>query len=169
MGATYAGIVFTGLLALLVVLAVTAVIAVAYQRKNGRFDDRPGSSTPLDPAPAGADAPAAVPPRDRFIGADDLGVALGERATLVQFSTVFCAPCRSARTLLASMAERRDGVVYVDVDAESHLDLVRALNVMRTPTIFVLDASGSVVKRASGLPQRADVDNALDQVQPIDI
>lgn len=168
-GATYPWGMFTGLLALLVVLAITAAIAVVYQRKNGRFADQPGASTSLDPTRASVGPAAATPPRDRSLSAEDIGVALGVHATLVQFSTVFCAPCRSARTLLSSVADRRDGVSYVDVDAESHLDLVRALNVMRTPTIFVLDAAGSVVNRASGLPRRTDVESVLDQVQPIDM
>jgi hypothetical protein len=49
----------------------------------------------------------------------------------------------------------------VEVDAESHLDLVRRLHVRRTPTVLVLDAEGRIVRRASGQPRRADVVAAL--------
>lgn len=56
------------------------------------------------------------------------------------------------------------GVVHVDIDAESHLDLVRRLGVLRTPTVFVLDRHGIVVRRATGAPRRVDVIAALGQV-----
>ncbi len=96
--------------------------------------------------------------------ASDLGVALGERATLVQFSTVFCQPCRAARVTLGEVSALVDGVTHVEIDAESHLDLVRRLDVMRTPTVLVLDPSGRIVKRASGAPRKADVLAALGAV-----
>ncbi|GAA5085551.1 thiol-disulfide isomerase/thioredoxin [Thermocatellispora tengchongensis] len=86
---------------------------------------------------------------------------LGERATLVQFSTAFCQPCRATRRVLAEVAAMVPGVAHVEIDAESRLDLVRELNVVRTPTVFVLDASGAIVKRASGTPRKADVIAAL--------
>ena len=98
------------------------------------------------------------------IGADELaaaGGAIGERATLVQFSSAFCQPCRATRRILDEVAGMVDGVSHVEIDAESHLDLVRRLGVLRTPTVFVLDASGAIVKRASGLPRKADVIAAL--------
>jgi thiol-disulfide isomerase/thioredoxin len=98
------------------------------------------------------------------ITSDDLGVALGANATLVQFSTAFCQPCRATRQLLGEVAGMVDGVVHVDVDAESRLDLVRRLDVMRTPTVFVLDADGRVVRRAAGMPAKADVIAAIGQV-----
>ncbi|MFC6080177.1 TlpA family protein disulfide reductase [Sphaerisporangium aureirubrum] len=87
----------------------------------------------------------------------DLGAELGERATLVHFSTAFCQPCRATRRILGEVAEMVAGVRHVEVDAESSLDLVRRLGVESTPTVFVLDASGRVLKRASGLPRKADV------------
>jgi hypothetical protein len=49
------------------------------------------------------------------------------------------------------------GVTYVEIDAETHLDAVRQLGVLRTPTTFVLDKRGNVVRRASGQPRKADV------------
>ena len=57
-----------------------------------------------------------------------------------------------------------DGVAHVEVDAESHLDLVRRLDVRRTPTVLVLDSAGLVRVRAAGAPRKADVIAALGQV-----
>ncbi|RBM18742.1 thioredoxin family protein [Streptomyces sp. PT12] len=100
--------------------------------------------------------------RPRRLTAADLGAErLGARATLVHFSSAFCQPCRATRRVLAGAAGLVDGVAHLEIDAESRLDLVRALGVARTPTVLVLDASGHVVRRAEGQPRTADVLVAL--------
>jgi thiol-disulfide isomerase/thioredoxin len=86
----------------------------------------------------------------------------GERATLLQFSSAFCAPCRATRRVLDNVARTVPGVAHVEVDAEEHLDLVRALGVLRTPTTVVLDAAGREVTRATGAPKPAQVLAALE-------
>ncbi|MEU5612822.1 thioredoxin family protein [Streptomyces sparsogenes] len=95
------------------------------------------------------------------LGAAELGAPLGERATLVQFSSAFCQPCRATRRVLAEVARMVDGVAHVEIDAEARLDLVRGLGVVRTPTVLVLDAGGRVVRRAAGQPRKPDVIAAL--------
>jgi thiol-disulfide isomerase/thioredoxin len=94
----------------------------------------------------------------------DLGTTLGERATLVQFSTAFCAPCRPTRQILTQVARMVDGVVHVDIDATSRLDLVQRLRINSTPTILVLAPDGRIATRATGLPRKVDVIAALGQV-----
>jgi thiol-disulfide isomerase/thioredoxin len=132
----------------IVVLVVTLAAAAAFGRywraRVGRL------------RPAAADA-------ERLDAAElaEIGAAPGERATLVQFSSSFCQPCRATRRILGEVAEMVDGVSYVEIDAEGHLDLVRRHNILRTPTTFVLDATGRVVVRASGQPRKADVVAAL--------
>ena len=105
----------------------------------------------------------AAPPDHRLevLDAADLGAPLGARATLVQFSSAFCAPCRATRRVLDQVSSQVEGVAHLEIDAESHLDLVRRLDVRRTPTVLVLDATGRVVRRASGQPRPADVIAAL--------
>ncbi|MGZ5368233.1 MAG: TlpA family protein disulfide reductase [Aeromicrobium sp.] len=135
----------TGFLILLAALAATVVLAWAMSKKNGSFATRDSAE---------------------FLSASDIGADLGDRATLVQFSSAFCAPCRATRVLLTDVASKVEGVVAVDVDAESQLDLVRRLNIMRTPTVLVLDSNGAVVQRASGLPRRESVIAALGEAIP---
>jgi thiol-disulfide isomerase/thioredoxin len=130
----------TGLAVLIAALVVAALLAWAVTKLNGRFRDRSGTDV---------------------LTADDLGRPLGERATLIHFSSAFCAPCRATRTLLTDVAGRVDGVTVVEIDAESQLELVRRLDVMRTPTVLVLDPRGAIVRRASGLPRRDQVLSAL--------
>ena len=100
---------------------------------------------------------------DKRVGAAELGEGLGERATLVQFSSAFCAPCRATRRVLADVAGMVPGVAHVEIDAEEHLDLVRRLDILKTPTVLVLDADGRIVRRATGQPRKADVIAALGE------
>ncbi|MFC8225976.1 TlpA family protein disulfide reductase [Streptomyces sp. NPDC057287] len=97
------------------------------------------------------------------LDAAQLGAELGNRATLVQFSSAFCQPCRATRRTLAEVAGMVEGVTHVEIDAEAHLALVRSLGISRTPTVLVLDATGRVVRRAAGQPRTADVVAALGQ------
>ncbi|MFI8929360.1 thioredoxin family protein [Streptomyces sp. NPDC053474] len=97
----------------------------------------------------------------RRLDAGDLGGPLGERATLVQFSSAFCQPCRATRRVLADVAAMVPGVAHVEIDAEGALGLVRELGVDKTPTVLVLDRAGRVVRRAAGQPRKADVIAAL--------
>jgi len=98
--------------------------------------------------------------------ADQVGAHLGERATLVQFTSAFCAPCRATRRILGEVAQMVPGVRHLDLDVEEHLDLARELNVSRTPTVLVLDAEGAIVTRASGQPRKADIIAALGEAIP---
>ncbi len=101
---------------------------------------------------------------ERRLSEADLGHPLGERATLLQFSSSFCAPCRATRHLLADIASFADGVTHVEINVADRVDLVRVLDVRRTPTTFLLDPAGRVASRANGAPRREDVLAALGEV-----
>jgi thiol-disulfide isomerase/thioredoxin len=98
------------------------------------------------------------------LAGSDIDHVLGERATLLQFSSAFCAPCRVTRRVLADVASVVPGVEHVEVDAEHHLELVRRLGILRTPTTLVLDPRGREVSRASGAPKRDAVVATLARV-----
>lgn len=87
---------------------------------------------------------------------------LGETGTILQFSSAFCAPCRAAKVISGEVAALVPGVKHIDVDAESNLELVRKFNVMRTPTLFVLDKHGQVSARIAGVPRKNELLIALD-------
>lgn len=90
-----------------------------------------------------------------------IGAPLGSRATLVQFSSAFCTPCRATRTLLADVTAELSDVVHVEIDAEAHLELVRQLDIRSTPTTLFIDRNGHEVGRAMGAPKRAQVLSAI--------
>ena len=168
-----------GVVVLVVVLLAATAFGLYRRRTDGRLEESmpiagaalSASSSPADSTTPDSTTPDSTTPdsttgtRDRLTS-EELGAGLGPRTTLVQFSSVFCAPCRAARTLLADVAGSVDGVVYVDVDAESHLDLVRRHSVLRTPTVFVLDGEGRVVRRGVGLPRKSEVFAALGEAIP---
>jgi len=145
-----------GLIALAAALLAATVLGVALRRRAGHFRAGP-PGTGLPTASAGTDV----------LTEADLGRSLGEQATLVQFSTAFCAPCRPTRQILAQVADMVDGVTHVEIDAAARLDLVRRLRINSTPTVLVLDPDGAIVRRAVGLPRQADVIAALGSVVPV--
>ncbi|WP_328753129.1 thioredoxin family protein [Streptomyces sp. NBC_00285] len=134
----------TGLVVCMVVLAAASGFGVLQRRRSGRVRVR------------GRDD-------DKRLGAAELGQELGERATLVQFSSAFCAPCRATRRVLGEVAGLVPGVAHVEIDAEKNLGLVRELDILKTPTVLVLDADGRVVRRATGQPRKADVIAAIGE------
>ena len=153
-----------GLIALAAALIVASVAGLALRRRAGRF--RPAGqarTAPVRPVSVGS---APVPPGTgaEVLTGEDLGAPLGPRATLVQFSTAFCAPCRPTRQLLAQVAGMVDGVTHIDVDAAERMDLTRRLKVNSTPTVLVLGPDGAIARRATGLPRKADVIAALGTV-----
>ena len=103
-------------------------------------------------------------PEPRVLDGTDIEHTLGERATLLQFSSAFCAPCRSTRRVLGEVVRLVPGVAHVEIDAEQHLELVRRVGVLRTPTTLILDADGREVSRASGMPKRNEVLATLARV-----
>jgi thiol-disulfide isomerase/thioredoxin len=130
-----------GLVVVLAALLVTAGAAWWLRTRDGSV------RTPA--------VPASVPVFGR-LGVDPSAADL----TVVQFSTAFCGPCRTTKARLQHLQTTRPGLAYVHVDAESHLDEVRELDVRRTPTLFYLDRAGQLIGRSSGAP-RADELTAL--------
>jgi thiol-disulfide isomerase/thioredoxin len=167
-----------GMVVLVVALLVGVLAGGVWRRTNGRMRN----AVPAVPArtfagagaaPASAESPApagtvlagtvlaGTGAAGLSLSSHDIGHPLGERATLLQFSTAFCAPCRATRRILGDVAGMTEGVTHVEIDAESRLDLVRQLNVLRTPTVLVLAGDGTILRRASGQPRKPDVIAAI--------
>jgi thiol-disulfide isomerase/thioredoxin len=124
------------------VLALATVYGLWYQRTRGEFRKKKTVNGPK-------------------LTAAIVGSELGSRATMVQFSSAFCTPCRATKVLLEDMVKTMPDVRYAHVDAESHLELVRKLDIRSTPTTLFLNHAGVEVGRAMGTPKRAQVHAAL--------
>lgn len=155
----------SGIWILLVVLVVATVFGLWFQRANGRVRDARTSPVPMA---SPDDPPASIVEQspESVALAAALDGRLGERATIVQFSSAFCQPCRATRRIVEEVCVLVPGVSHVEIDAEENLELVRALDIRRTPTVLFLDRTGTVRKQASGQPRKADVIAALGEILP---
>ena len=132
------------MLVLVCVLAVTTAVGLVWRRRQGRVTTVTSTDTLLPTL-------------------EQLGMTPGERATLLLFSSAFCAPCRATKRVLSDIAHAVPGVAHIEVDAEAHLDVVRRLNILKTPTTLVLNSRGEVTQRAAGLPKKEQVLAALGE------
>lgn len=135
------------------VLVAAVVLAVGFGTFRAMTDGRFRGTH----AVRGAGSAAGEHGGESVLGGTPWADQLGARATLVQFSSAFCAPCRAARVILDGVATSEDGVSHIEIDAEQHLDLVRRLGVLRTPTTLVLGPDGVEITRAGGAPTRQQV------------
>ena len=120
------------LLPLILILALTAVVGFRYRVKKGVIKEKKGSQ----------------------ILESELGKKYGKRATVVIFSTTFCSECRAAKALISDVTSTLSDISYVEIDAESNLELVRKLDIRSTPTTIFLDKTGIEIARATGAPKR---------------
>lgn len=132
-----------GAIVVAAVLVVATAVGLVWRRRNGRLREVPPVTT------------------EARLTRTQVGRDLGERATLLQFSSTFCAPCRATSQLLADVAAKDSGVAHIEIDVVDRMDLVRLLDIRRTPTTLVLGPEGQIARRASGLPRRDDVLEAL--------
>ena len=150
------------LIAAAVLLAATA-FGVYRRVTDGRIRGVSAAEPDATAAPSGSVPSGSTPSGDRLT-AEEINAPLGAQATIVAFSTAFCAPCRVTRRIAEEVASMIPGVAHVEVDAEANLDLVRRLDVRRTPTVLILDSAGAVRQRAVGAPRKADLIAALGQL-----
>jgi len=127
-------------------VAVATAIGLLWRRSTGRVHEVGDASTVISIAELDADAVA------------------GPGATLLQFSTEVCAPCRATHQVLGDLATQLDGVCHVDVDVTRRPDLANRYNLLQSPTIFILDGRGVVRARIGGAPRPAEVRAELDRI-----
>ncbi|QTX05034.1 TlpA family protein disulfide reductase [Agromyces archimandritae] len=129
-------------------LAATCAIGFVLKHRTGRIRDT-------------AEQPGATAPAELLgLGPGDLG----ERATLVQFSTEFCGQCPGVARSLGALAGEVDGVRHVEIDLTNRADLVTRFNVLQTPTTLILDADGVQRGRIGGVPRPGAVRAGLDDL-----
>ncbi|MFB8190287.1 thioredoxin family protein [Microbacterium sp. NPDC055988] len=124
-------------------LALATVVGIVLRRRDGRRLG--GGNLRFDPADAASNG-------------------LGDRATLVQFSTEMCARCPQVRRLLRDYVSDHDGLTHVEVDLTHHPDLSTRYRVLQTPTTFLVDGTGAVRARFHGVPHRHALAEALAAV-----
>ena len=136
----------TVVIVLLGLVAVATALGLAWQSQQGRVRHADGRT---------------------IVRVRDLpGVRrFGSGATLLQFSTEVCAPCRATHTVLDGLATELSSVTHVDLDVTHRPDLAARFHIMQTPTTLILDRRGVVRARIGGAPRidslRAELDRIL--------
>jgi thioredoxin-related protein len=94
----------------------------------------------------------------------EFGGKYGSRLTILQFSTTFCSECRTAKSIVKDVVKDSKDITYIEVDAESNLDLVRRVDIRSTPTTIFLDSKGFEIARAKGAPKRDQLIKAIKAI-----
>ncbi len=94
-------------------------------------------------------------------------VPYGSAGTLLQFSSTFCAPCRATRRVLDRVVATDPTVTHVELDVADLPVLAERLGVRETPTVLVLDATGTEVTRATGVPTLAQARAAVEAARRV--
>ncbi|MGX5680049.1 thioredoxin family protein [Schumannella luteola] len=77
------------------------------------------------------------------------------------FSSAFCEPCMTTRSILAEAARLVPAARIHELDVARHTDEAEAAGIRSTPTVVVLDDSQREVFRAEGAPTLQQVLVAL--------
>jgi thioredoxin-related protein len=120
------------MLPLVLLLALTSITGIIYRAKKG--DIKKGKRLQILES--------------------EIGASYGKRASILQFSTTFCSECRSAKAIVKDVVKELPDISYIELDAESNLDLVRRVDIRSTPTTVFLDKYGYEIARAKGAPKR---------------
>ena len=127
------------LLPLLLLISITSIIGLTLRAKKGVI--KKGSRLKISEG--------------------EFGGKYGSRLTILQFSTTFCSECRTAKAIVKDVVKDYKDVTYVEVDAESNLDLVRRVDIRSTPTTIFLNNNGFEIARAKGAPKRDQLIKAI--------
>ena len=130
------------LLPLLLLIYITSVIGLTMRAKKGVI--KKGSKLKISEG--------------------EFGGKYGSRLTILQFSTTFCSECRTAKAIVKDVVKDSRDITYVEVDAESNLDLVRRVDIRSTPTTIFLDSKGFEIARAKGAPKRDQLIKAIKAI-----
>jgi thioredoxin-related protein len=130
------------LLPLLLLISLTSVIGLTFRAKKGVI--KKGSRMKISEV--------------------EFGGKYGSRLTILQFSTTLCAECRTAKTIVKNVVKDFKDIAYVEVDAESNLELVRRVDIRSTPTTIFLDSQGFEIARAKGAPKCGQLIKAIKAI-----
>ena len=94
---------------------------------------------------------------------DTLGLELMTGCcAFVVFTTPACRPCKAALRVVEEAAAKNRGLTEVTtVDAMERSDLAIRYDIRTVPTVFLITASGHVIKRWRKVPEAHDVEMSL--------
>ena len=100
-----------------------------------------------------------------FISKSEIGIDLGSRVTIVQFSSAFCSPCKATAQIIKNLIKDMDDVAYVQIQSEENITLIEKFDIKSTPTVIFFNGMGMEVGRATGTPTNQQVLAAIASVR----
>ena len=92
-------------------------------------------------------------------------VVKSDKPVLVDFSAVWCGPCRQLAPIIDRVAEQFAGRVKVGkVDVDDNQDLAIKYQVMNIPRVLIFKGGDQPVRQMVGLQSERDIVNALNGV-----
>jgi thiol-disulfide isomerase/thioredoxin len=135
------------LVAVLALVTVTVVAGRLWQRRDGTIRE---------------DASDAAALRSSHLDAVGLDL-VGADAGAILLGSPTCTPCDSVRRVLGELQSERPGFRWAYADAADHLELAAEQRVLRVPTLFVVEPTGRILARSSGVPRVDDLRRVLDR------
>ncbi|MFM8922136.1 MAG: thioredoxin family protein [Candidatus Nanopelagicaceae bacterium] len=100
-----------------------------------------------------------------FITKSEIETELGQRVTIVQFSSAFCSPCKATAAIISALIKDMSDVTYVQIQSEENLALIEKFDIKSTPTVIFFNSFGMEVGRATGTPTNDQVLAAIASVR----
>ena len=86
------------------------------------------------------------------------------QVTFLQFSSEFCQPCRVTNKILEDVTNSFPAICHIELDVVEHMDLVKTYGITRTPTTLIIDKTGTVHFRATGVPKKDELIAATSEL-----
>lgn len=100
------------------------------------------------------------------LAVEDFGLELMEGCcAFIVFTSPSCRPCKAALKIVGDAAASNNGVTeVVAIDATEHHEVANRYEVRTIPTVFLITASGHVIKRWREVPELEDARSTLGSV-----
>lgn len=147
------------------ILALTTVFGLYWRSQQGKLK----TPSKIHKSVTNEELSKIIRAKSSFIVNSDLGekhqLQLGKSATLLQFSSAFCSPCKATAHVISNIVQNMDDVVYIQVASEENLKLVEKFDIKSTPTVIFFNRDGIEVGRAVGIPTKEQVIISINAVR----
>jgi thioredoxin 1 len=82
---------------------------------------------------------------------------------VLKFSAAWCGPCKALSPVFEQIKREISGVNYIDIDVDTHPELVQAYSVTGVPFV-VIEKDGVVVNQIRGANPKTTYVNAIQQL-----